>query len=651
VTAGQTITVRVEPAHAAVEAGKGASFTAVALDAQGRPARNVQIHWLATPFDIAGVDASGKVTTFRPGQVYVLAIPMAGETPAGAPGVGVLDITERGPARLEIRAPEGRQTVVGGGLRLEVGAFTEIGDPVRMPPARWRSLHPTVADVSNGNVTGLTPGTAFIAADLGPISTTVQIEVRPNPVTGIQVTPVTQPVRVGDVIVLQAQPRAARDTTSAARAGAAPVPNMPIRWSLAGGDASVDSDGRFVANRPGTYTVVASVGARSASTSVQVVPRVESRKVELVTHAPFPAGVQAGEVWPVGDVVYVSSIAGTVYVFDIANPARPVVTDSLVVDARLVNDVSTTADGRLGVLSREGASTRRNGLIFFDASDPRHPQVLSEFSEGLSGGVHSAFIYQNYVFATDDATGSLRIIDFSNPRSPRQVARWEVERATSQPFAVEFLNVIPERYLHDVYVEDGLAYLAYWRDGLVVLDVGNGVRGGSIASPKLVSQFKYNHAELYPPGYIAGSHAVFPYGRYIFVADESYSGTVDLAARDQFATRGLVHVIDRSDLTNLRKVAEYDPVEFGAHNLWVADDLLYIGAYDGGLRVLDVSGELRGDLRQQGRVIGSLYTGSLSGYRPNMALTWSAIPHRNHIFASDINTGLWVARVTGRPGT
>jgi hypothetical protein len=75
--------------------------------------------------------------------------------------------------------------------------------------------------------------------------------------------------------------------------------------------------------------------------------------------------------------------------------------------------------------------------------------------------------------------------------------------------------------------------------------------------------------------------------------------------------------------------------------------LAYLGAYAGGIRVVDVSGELRGDLRAQGRVVGSLDTGSLEGYRPNMALAWSAIPHRGFIYASDINSGLWVAKLAG----
>ncbi|NIR35868.1 MAG: hypothetical protein GWN32_16100, partial [Gemmatimonadetes bacterium] len=102
--------------------------------------------------------------------------------------------------------------------------------------------------------------------------------------------------------------------------------------------------------------------------------------------------------------------------------------------------------------------------------------------------------------------------------------------------------------LHDVYVEDGLAYLAYWRDGLVILDVGDGVRGGSIRQPKLVSRFRYNHAELYPADFIAGTHAVYRSGRYVFIGDESYPGTTDFFSRETFPTRGLLHVIDVSDI-------------------------------------------------------------------------------------------------------
>ena len=330
--------------------------------------------------------------------------------------------------------------------------------------------------------------------------------------------------------------------------------NLPVRWSVSGAGAQVDRDGYFVAEDPGVYTVTASVGAVSSATSLQVVPRADPRRVTSVAHAAFPSGTMGGEVWPFGDVVYVSTIGTHVYVFDITDPTAPKLTDSLVVDARVINDVSLTDDGKLGVLTREGASSRRNGLVFFDATDVRHPKIISEFTETVTGGVHSAFIWKRHVFATDDATGSLRIIDFSDVKSPRQIARWETPNRGT-------------RMLHDVYVRDGLAYLAYWRDGLVILDVGNGMAGGTITAPTVVSQFTYDHASLYPPDFVAGTHAVFPSGKYIFIADESLYGAFNLFSRERLPTRGIVHVIDASDIRNLRKVAQYDPVEFGAHNL------------------------------------------------------------------------------------
>lgn len=628
----QVVSVDISPAQAAVQAGGKQQFRAVARDARGA-ALPVPITWLATPFDIAAADSTGLVTTTRPGRTYVIAV--AG----GRPGMAVLDITERGLASLRVTAAGEAVTVVGGTVQLEIGGVTSMGDPVPPGAVQWSSAAPQVASVEDGLVRGRTAGTAVITARSGALAATLQVTVRSNPVRGFRVaTPA--PVRTGDVVMLRA------DLLDANGRPVADPP--PVQWSVSGA-ATIYPDGGFVADAPGLYRVTATVGDRSTVTAVRVVKRTDPRSVVQVAHAALPTGVEGGEVWPVGDVVYVSTIAGAVYVFDIANLAAPKLTDSLVVDARLVNDVSTTADGRIGVLSREGSSTRKNGLVFFDASDPRHPKVVSEFTEGLTGGVHSAFVYQHYVFATDDATGSLRIIDFADVRNPRQVGRWEVERATTGPYAVDFLNVIPERYLHDVHVRDGIAYLAYWRDGLVILDVGKGIKGGSMASPKLVSQLTYNHAELYPPGYIAGTHAVFAAGRYVFLADESYSGTLDLTSRDAFTTRGRLHVVDVGDLEHPRKVAEWDPVEFGVHNIWVEGNLLYAGAYDGGIRVIDVSGELRGDLGRQGRVFGTLYTGALDGYRPNMALTWGAIPHRGHVFASDINTGLWIAKVTGTP--
>ena len=76
-----------------------------------------------------------------------------------------------------------------------------------------------------------------------------------------------------------------------------------------------------------------------------------------------------------------------------------------------------------------------------------------------------------------------------------------------------------------------------------------------------------------------------------------------------------------------RTVAQYAVPEGGSHNMWVEDDVLYMGYYSAGARVLDVSGELRGDLYRQGREIARLWTGDPKGYRPNQPFTWGAQPH------------------------
>ncbi|HET9533536.1 MAG TPA: hypothetical protein VFQ92_24495, partial [Blastocatellia bacterium] len=201
------------------------------------------------------------------------------------------------------------------------------------------------------------------------------------------------------------------------------------------------------------------------------------------------------------------------------------------------------------------------------------------------------------------------------------------------------------RYLHDVQVLDGLAYLAYWRDGLVILDVGNGIKGGSPERPQFVSQYRFNHNELYGSGWIAGTHAVFRYKDYVFIGDEVFPDEFNIQSKARFPVRGIVHIIDVKEITSPRKVAEYIVPESGAHNIWVKDDVLYMGYYNGGGRIVDVSGELRGDLYRQGREIARVWTGDPQGFRTNQPLTWGAQPVGDLVYFVDINTGLWVVKL------
>src|SRR4029079_2064359 len=113
---------------------------------------------------------------------------------------------------------------------------------------------------------------------------------------------------------------------------------------------------------------------------------------------------------------------------------KPTIVDSIVVNARSINDMMTTPDGNTMVITREGAADRKNGIVIADTHDPLHPKLLSEFTEGVTSGVHSAFVHSQpkwgtQVYLTNDGTGALHIIDITDPAHPKQLAMWKTPRA------------------------------------------------------------------------------------------------------------------------------------------------------------------------------------------------------------------------------
>jgi hypothetical protein len=383
-----------------------------------------------------------------------------------------------------------------------------------------------------------------------------------------------------------------------------------------------------------------------------VEPRNAERVIEYVAHVQ-PKGddgapIQAAEEWVINNHVYLSTIADRVFLYDVSDPSKPKQLDMLKVDARLVNDVSTTPDEKIGVISREGASNRKNGIAILDLSTPGKMQIASEYTETVTGGVHSAFIDTHYAYITDDATGSLRVIDFADIKHPKEVARFEVPNARATMVMGPEGPESSGRYLHDLIVKDGIAYLAYWRDGLVILDVGSGIKGGSPEHPQVISQYKFNHYALYGDNWLSGTHSVFRWKNYLFVGDEVLPGFFNIISKDRVPTRAITHVMDIADIEHPKEVAFYEVPEGGTHNFWVADDKLFLGDYGGGGRVIDISGELRGDLYRQGREIARFWTGDPNGYRVNMPLTWGAQPSNGYIYINDINSGLWIAKL-GKP--
>jgi hypothetical protein len=627
-------TVEISPAKAQAHVGERLKFTVVAKDASGNVINEKPSVWFAAPFDVAGADADGTVLFRQPGKVTV------GAVVGGKPGFA--DVIVEAPATGSIEAwPMNGAIAVGASLVAGATPRSPNGDPRTDVVVHWTSKNPTVAKVNDaGLVTGVAPGSATLVAKADDKTSETTVKVVADTVRGISIEPIASNAKTGDVVRFTAKVEGAKDLATA--------------WSVSGPRGTIYPDGGFVAELPGTYQVTATIGKHNAVTSLEVAPRNAQRDIVYVAHIPTkdPDGkvVQTAEEWVIGNNLYVSTISDRIYSYDISDPANPKQLDSLKVDTRLINDVSTTADGKVGVLTREGASNRKNGIVLFDSSDPAHLKPISEFTATVTGGVHSAYINTHYVYITDDANGSLHIIDIADPAHPKEVAQWMTEKGQEQiiasPLGEGMISV--GRYLHDLQVKDGLAYLAYWRDGLVILDVGNGIKGGSPENPKLVAQYKFNHYALYGNGWLAGTHTTFRYKNFVFVGDEVFPATFDIDSKERIPVRGRLHVMDVSDIEHPREVATYEVPEGGIHNVWADNDMLFAGDYAGGGRVVDISGELRGDLYAQGREIASFWTGDINGYRSNLPFAWGAQPVGDLIYFNDVDTGIWIAKL-GQP--
>jgi hypothetical protein len=390
------------------------------------------------------------------------------------------------------------------------------------------------------------------------------------------------------------------------------IPNASVQWSVLG-QGLFAADGRFVGYETGTLQVIARSGTAADTMAVTVSPRTLSGSFTVRGTGSAVAGCDratqwTSDLWVHGGVLYSgthSGGCGKFYSWSLANPDAPVKSDSLTLDARVVNDVKIRSDGTLGIITHEGSNDLLNGITLLDLSSPEHPTAIARYTDGLHAGIHNVWIEGDYAYlvtdGTDPVSGGLRILDVSNPAVPVEVAQYFGGGST---------------FLHDVYVRDGLAILSHWSTGLIILDVGHGVAGGSPTNPVEVSRISI-------PGYLVHNAWYWPAAGYIFIGDE-------------INTPGRMRVIDVNDLTQPVEVASYNVSGAAPHNFWLDEGrgILYLAWYQGGVRALDVSGALMGELERGGREIANTQYGG--------AMTWAPQLVGNRIYVSDLFDGLRV---------
>ncbi len=629
----RVVRVEVRPAELQLAVGERAKVEIVALDADGNVVEDAFIqaysNGAVASFDFRTFEVEGVVpgTTTVLGRVRRPALDGPGFE--NFYGSATVHVTPRPVTRVEITQA---RTTLFSGTRSQVAAvaYSDAGprDDVRID--WWSSGRDIVTVGAGGVVRSHMAGRATLTATVEGVSSSIDVEVIENPVGRIELDATTKQGRVGDVLRFSV----------AARDGRGRPVDAEVFWSwqaLEGqGSAAVlleredDHTAVVVPYEAGLYRVTASVGGLWADAEVTVAPRPNRRTVELVAHGVVPGGHATTDFWVFEgndgrDYVYAGTYSSNLmYAWDVTDPGNPTITDSVAFDGRRVNDVKINADASLAVVTSENAANRRNGITVLDLSDPVHPRQVSHFTDQMTGGVHNTWIDGDLVYAINYGTHDVKIVDIADPAAPRLVGEWGLPKEG--------------RYLHDVTILDGLAYLSYWDDGMVIVDVGNGVKGGTPTDPVFVSQYQYRY-QLGDQWY-GNTHHAIRYGDYVFVGDEIFGCNECVNG-----PRGYIHVVDVRDIEHPREVATYRVPEAGVHNMWAEDGLLYIGHYQAGLRVLDISGELKGDLYRQNREVGWYMTQDDKGTVPNETDTWGAQPFKGKIYASDPNSGLWIVEL------
>ena len=339
-----------------------------------------------------------------------------------------------------------------------------------------------------------------------------------------------------------------------------------------------------------------------------------------------------------------AAMASVFYVWDVAGAAPHLLDSVRVEDATTLGDVAISDDGSLLVVATERAN---GGLAIYSLADPRRPQLVSRYvTASTADGVHTAELGRVngtlYGFLCVDPgmarAAHLVVVDLSVPATPVEV----------------FSRDIGRPFVHDTFLRDGLLFLALWDDGMAIWDVGGGGAGGTVPAPVELGRVATVNGEAHNVWWL--KDPVTGIDRYAFVGQE---GPGQLGA----SSSGDVHVVDVGTVGAPREVAYFTVPGAGTHNFSVDEPngILYAAYYNGGVRALDVRGDLGTcldtqrsmppngsaalcDLTKMGRQLGVELLD-----RGSPVFIWGVQYLDGAVYASDMLNGLWKLRSLSRP--
>ena len=396
-----------------------------------------------------------------------------------------------------------------------------------------------------------------------------------------------------------------------------------------------------------------------------------------------PGGGYHGDVWAHRGVAYLSSWHGDdcpatgVRVIDLADPARPQHVATFADAARepevrgtwtektIVREARTASfSGTLAVTSMQHCDESAfRGFGLYDLSDPRNPKRLSLVrTEGVRGSheiwlenargrvwVYTAIVRSELLSspdydpkqktATKAGLADFRIFDATDPRHPVEVGSWGSWRALGI-HPNDGRGVYPANLVHSVITDDGArrAYLSNWDLGTVILDIANPARPHYLGRTRLPASEAQGDAH---------SAALADRGRILIETHETFLGRpvfFDISNPRKPRRLGTLQLPEANNAA--RPHMPY--YAHGVHDPKVLGRRAFFSWYRHGVVVADISRPSRPRVVARFTPPRRADPGTCSA-GGSCAFVWGVFPTKDYVLASDMNSGLWVLRLTGSP--
>jgi hypothetical protein len=402
----------------------------------------------------------------------------------------------------------------------------------------------------------------------------------------------------------------------------------------------------------------------------------------VVGHLAPPQQGGYGDVWAHKDVAYLGNLrtadcrpANGIWAIDIKDPAKPKALASFAKfpgsdgEDVWVGSISTRRfKGDLAAVGIQRCSRQEPGfagLALYDVTNPAKPKELSRLATMVASGVHELGVVQRpdgrvlalaavpYSFnLSQGRQGDLRIIDITDPRRPRELADWDVRR-DGPADARGQLAARRDVFDHSAWPFDkgNKLFASFWSAGVQFLDISDP------ASPRYIGQTPYRPED----GYRGAHSGWFNEDETLFIQNDE---AMQAVGRGPEASWTFQRVFDTSSLKRPRLLSTFatesavpgkdrkvatDGV-YSVHNAVIKGDTSYASWYSDGVRVVDLSDPGRPEEvawfvppptspRQS--------AATAQGGRRDMPVVWGVFPYKDVVLASDMNSGLWVFRVTG----